>query len=273
MAADAEREAQRMADLFARDTAADRELSQARADSDAKAAQVRADEAMVERAKLELEYCTIRAPFAGRVGGRLAERGDVVRSNETPLVVVNQVRPIYVTFSVAETHLDEIRRYSAAGPLTVEIGFPPDESVAERGTLTFTDNRVDRNTGMIRLRGTFANEDGRMWPGQYVGASLILTMRPDAIVVPTKAVQAGPDGQFVFVVRADRTVKMSPVRVADTLGELSVVESGLTPGQQVVTDGQLRLAPGTEVRVLAGDSPGASQPAEQTAEAAAGGSQ
>jgi len=271
LALDAQREARRVAELFANGTAADRERDQAQADADAKAAQVRADEAMVEQAELELEYCTIYSPLSGRVGARLADPGDVVKANDTPLAVVNQIHPIYVAFSVPEGDLAEIRRYASKGPLVVEARFPQDESGVKRGTLTFTDNQVDRDTGMIRLKGTFANEDGHMWPGQYVDVSLILTTRPEAIVVPTKAVQAGPDGQFVFVVDANRTVEMRPVRITDTFDELSVVESGLKPGQQVVTDGQFRLTPGTMVEVLPGAPESAGQPAENVAANSAGG--
>lgn len=273
LAEDAKREAQRMERLYAKDNAAERERNHAEADADAKAAQVRADQAMVEQAEQQLEYCTIHAPIAGRVGARLAEVGDVVKANDTALVVLKQIHPIYVSFSVAESHLTEIRRYAAAGPLTVEALFPPDDTATERGTLTFIDNQVDRNTGMIRMRGTFSNKDKAMWPGQYVDVSLILTTRPNAIVVPTRAVQAGPHGQYVFVVKPDKTVEMTPVKIADALDDSSVVESGLSPGQEVVTDGQLRLAPGSRVTILTDASTSASELAARVAAAGAGASQ
>lgn len=271
MALDAEREAKRVAGLFSNDNASDRERDEARADADAKAAQVQADEAMMEQAELDLEYCTIRAPLTGRVGARLVDPGDIVKDNDTALVVVNQIDPIYVSFSVAERHLSEIRRYAATGALTVEARYPQGDETVEHGTLTFTDNEVDRSTGMIRLKGTFANASGRMWPGQFVNVSLVLTTRPQAIVTPTKAIQAGPEGQFVYVVDAKQTVEMRPVRIADALDGLTVVESGVAPGERVVTDGQLRLVPGAEVKVLADESASASQPADGASNATNGG--
>jgi multidrug efflux system membrane fusion protein len=271
LALDALREAHREAELFDKGIAADRERDQAQADADAKAAQVHADQAMVERAELDLEYCTIRSPLDGRVGARLVDPGDVVKDNETALVVINQIHPIYVTFSVPERYLAEIHHYASAGPLVVEARFPRGDNTVERGTLTFIDNQVDPSTGMIRLKGTFANEDRHMWPGQYVDASLILKTRPNAIVVPSQAVQAGPEGEYVFVVDANRTVEMRPVRTADTLDGLSVVESGLKPGEEVVTDGQLRLVPGAAVKVLPGEPASASQPAENVPAGGIGG--
>lgn len=271
LALDAQREARREQELFAKGTAADRERDQAQADADAKSAQVRADEAMVEQAKLDLEYCTIRSPLDGRVGARLVDPGDVVKVDDTPLVVVNQIHPIYVTFSVAERYLAEIRRYAAVAPLVVEARFPQSDDTVERGVMTFTDNRVDQTTGMIRLRGTFANEDSRMWPGQFVDVSLILTTRPDAIVVPTRAVETGPDGRFVFVVDTNHAARMRPVQVAGTLDGLSVIKSGLTAGEQVVTDGQLRLTPGAAVKIVTDEGPSTDQSADNAPAAAGGG--
>ena len=226
---------------------------------------------MVEQAELDLEYCTIRSPVNGRVGARLVHAGDVVKDNETALVVINQIHPIYVTFSVPERYLAEIHHYASAGPLVVEARFPRGDDTVERGALTFIDNQVDPRTGMIRLKGTFSNEDQHMWPGQYVDASLILKTRPNAIVVPSQAVQAGPEGEYVFVVNANRTVEMRSVRTSDTLDGLSVVESGLKPGEEVVTDGQLRLVPGAAVKVLPSEPASASQPAENVAAGGMGG--
>lgn len=270
LALDAEREAHRVARLFAAHNAADRERDQAQADENAKQAQVRADQANVEQAQLELEYCTIRSPLNGRVGARLADPGNIVKENDTPLLVLKQFEPIYVAFSVAERHLADIRRYASEKPLVVEARFPDGDTEPAHGTLSFTDNEVDRSTGMIRLKATFANENGRMWPGQYVNVSLVLTTRPDAIVVPSKAVQAGPSGQFVFVVKSDHTVEMRPVQLADALDGLTVIAGGLSEGEQVVTDGQLRLTPDASVRILPEESQGRDQPAEDTTAAPAG---
>jgi multidrug efflux system membrane fusion protein len=270
VARDAEREAQRVAGLFASGSAADRERDQAQADADAKAAQVKADEAAVESAELELGYCTIRSPVDGRVGARLADAGNVLKENETPLVLINQVHPIYVSFSVAERHLATIRQYMAAGPLAVEARVPRSDAPPEQGKLTFVDNEVDRTTGMIRLKGTFANGDNRLWPGQYVDVTLILATRPNAVVVPTQAVQAGPAGQFVFVVDEQKKVEMRPVSVGDALDGWSVVLSGLKAGEEVVTDGQLRLTPGAVVAPLPEEPGGTTQPARADAPTSAG---
>jgi multidrug efflux system membrane fusion protein len=260
LARDAESEARWVGGLFASGSAADRERDQAEAQAEAKEAQVKADEAAVEAAELELEYCTIRSPLDGRVGALLTDQGNVVEANVTQLVVINQVHPIYVSFSVAERHLSSIRHYQTAGPLTVEVHVPQSDAAAEQGKLTFVDNQVDPTTGMIRLKGTFANERSRLWPGQFVDVSLILTMRPGAVVVPTQAVQAGPEGQFVFVVNDQSKVDMRSVSIGDTLGALSVVQSGLKPGEQVVTDGQLRLTPGAAVAPIPGESGSTTQP-------------
>ncbi len=271
LAADAERDARRLENLYEKGTANSEERDTARANADAKTAQVHADEAMVEQAQLDLEYCTIHAPLTGRLGARLVDPGDIIKVNDTALVVLNQISPIYVSFSVPERYLEDIHGYAAAGPLVVEARFPHGDDTVERGALTFIDNQVDRTTGMIKLRGTFANEDRRMWPGQYVDASLILTTRPDAIVAPTKAVQAGPEGQFVFVVKPDQTVEMREVHVGEALDGLSVIDSGLKAGEQVVTDGQLRLTPGARVKILADEAPSAAQPAAGLAAGAEGG--
>jgi multidrug efflux system membrane fusion protein len=262
LARDAQREARRIAGLYAKGSAADREYSQTQADAEAKAAQVKADEAAVASAELELAYCTIRSPLDGRIGARLADPGNVVKINETELAVINQVHPIYVSFSLAERHLATIREHMASGPLAVEVRVPQSDGPVERGELTFVDNQVDPTTGMIRLKGTFANEHGRLWPGQYVDVALILVVRPSAIVVPTQAVQTGPQGLFVFVVDNHQKVEMRSVSIGDALEGVSVVESGLKPGEQVVIDGQLRLTAGAKVTLIHGAAHGTTSPAQ-----------
>jgi len=261
LAQDAEREANRVTDLFTKNMAADRERDQARANSDAVRAQVQADEAAVENAKLRLEYCTIRSPIDGRAGVRLVDVGNIVEANKTALVTLNQISPIFVTFSVAERHLSLIKQQMQAAPLAVETRFADEPSDPIIGRLAFVDNQVDTLTGMVRLKATFPNEDHRLWPGRFVNVALTISKQQDAVVVPTSAVQTGQRGTFVFVVRGDSTVEMRPVSVGANVHERTVLSEGVQAGEVVVTDGQLRLTPGVKVRSKANaNAEAASQP-------------
>ena len=261
LAQDAEREADRVADLFTKNVAADRERDQARANSDAVRAQVQADQAAVENAKLRLEYCTIRSPIDGRAGARLVDVGNIVEANKTALVTVNQISPIFVTFSVAERHLSLIKQQMQTAPLAVEARFADEPSDPIIGRLAFVDNQVDTLTGMVRLKATFPNEDHRLWPGRFVNVALTISKQQDAVVVPTSAVQTGQRGTFVFVVRGDSTVEMRPVSVGANVHERTVLSEGVQAGEVVVTDGQLRLTPGVKVRSKANaNAEAASQP-------------
>jgi multidrug efflux system membrane fusion protein len=167
------------------------------------------------------------------------------------LVSINQIEPIYVTFTIPEQFLGEVKKYMAQRKLAVAAAVP-NEAQPSIGTLTFVDNTVDRQTGTIRLKGTFDNRDRRLWPGQFVNVTLTLATQPNAIVVPTQAVQAGQQGQYVYVVKADNTAESRPVKVSRTIAGLAVVESGVQAGDKVVTDGQLRLVPGAKVDVRGG---------------------
>ena len=249
LAKDAAAEAAREADLYEQKVATQREYDQSQASAAATAATVQAEQAAVEQARLDLEYCSIRSPFDGRTGAVLTYPGNVVKANEAALVVINQISPIFVTFSVPEQYLAQIRQYQAAGPLPVEAVIPQDEGPSERGTLSFIDNQVDRMSGMITLKGTFQNEDRRLWPGQFVNAVLTLRTLADATVVPTPAIQVGQAGQFVFVVKADQTVEMRPVVAGQELDNRTVIERGIEVGETVVTDGQLRLVPDAKISV------------------------
>ena len=205
--------------------------------------------AAIESAKLDLGYCTIRSPMVGRTGNLVVHRGNIVKANENPpLVVITQIQPIYVSFSVPEQHLSDIKRHMAAGKLEVGASIAKEET-GTRGTLTFVDNMVDRSTGTIRLKATFQNHEKLLWPGQFVDVSLRLSTRPNSIVVPSRAVQNGQSGQFVFVVKPDFTVESRPVTASMSLRGETVIENGLQNGETVVTDGQLRLAPGVKIKV------------------------
>jgi multidrug efflux system membrane fusion protein len=212
---------------------------------------IRADEAMVETAKLNLAYTEIKSPIDGRTGSLMLHEGNVVRSGGTTdstLLVINQIQPIYVSFTVPQQQLPAIKTYMQAGTLQAEA-VPTGEQKAERGVVTFVDNAIDPTTGTVRLKATFPNPEKRLWPGQFSNVTLTLTVDPDAIVVPSQAVQTGPQGQYVFVVKPDSTVETRRVVVKRTQGSDSVIASGLKPGDPVVIDGQPRLQQGTKVEV------------------------
>jgi multidrug efflux system membrane fusion protein len=210
-----------------------------------------ADDAAIAAARLNLQYSKISAPVSGRTGALLAHKGDLIQANgSTPLVVVNQLAPIYVAFSVPGKFLDEIRRAQRATPLKVTArvtGSDTDEAGPETGRLTFIDNAVDPQTGTIKLKGTFANADRSLWPGEFLDVALVLRTEPNAIVVPSVAVQASQQGPYVFVVDGEQKAQMRPVTVSQIEGDESVIASGLRAGEVVVTDGQLRLVPGARV--------------------------
>lgn len=222
-------------------------------------AAVRADEAVVENARLQLSYTAIRAPIDGRTGNLLIHQGNVVKANDVgnPLVVINQVHPIYVVFSVPEQYLDRVKRYRAAGELSVEARGPGSTDRAARGELSFVNNTVDPATGTIQLKATFQNSDNILWPGQFVNVVLTLTTEHGVITVPSQAVQWGQQGSYVFVVKPDLTVENRPVVVAFADGPSSVIAKGLAAGERVVTDGQLRLVPGTRVEIKSEAPPAA----------------
>jgi multidrug efflux system membrane fusion protein len=212
---------------------------------------VRADAAAVENARIQLSYTDIRAPIGGRTGNLLLHQGNVVKANDVgnPMVVINQIHPIYVAFSVPEAELVEIKRYRADGPLPVEAQVPGAPGGVVRGKLTFINNTVDLSTGTIQLKATFENTENALWPGQFVNVALTLTHHPEALLVPSQAVQSGQNGPYVFVVKADSTVEARSVVPGAAHGPDVVITSGLRVGERVVTDGQLRLVPGARVEV------------------------
>ena len=211
-------------------------------------ASIKADEALVEVAKLNLAYTQIRAPMDGRTGNLLVQAGNVVKANEdNPMVVIAQVHPIYVSFSVPEVHLANIKQYRAQGALKVEA-IPADTKRPASGDVTFVNNAVDSTTGTIQLKATFPNTDSALWPGQFVDVMLNLTTEK-AVTVPTQAVQAGQQGPFVFVVMQDNKVAARSVRPGRRLAREIIIEQGVAAGERVVTDGQLRLVPGARVDI------------------------
>lgn len=246
----AREQARRYAELVKKEYVSREQHDQIQASSNASEATVEADRAAVENAKVQLSYCYIYSPVDGRTGDLLVDEGNLVRTNDaTPLVTINQVTPIFVSFSVPEQFLTDIKDGLARGKLKVEAFIPQHESRPEVGELTFFDNTVDRTTGTIKLKATFANPNRRLWPGQFVRVALKLAEQPNAIVVPSQAIQTGQDRQQVFVLKSDSTVELRPVIVSRTLNNDAVIEKGLQPGEKVVTDGQFLLSPGTKVQV------------------------
>lgn len=213
------------------------------------------DRAVLENAKVQLQYATIKAPISGRTGALMVNAGNLVRANDQlPLVTINQVTPIYVSFAIPEPLLPDLRRYMARGTLRVEAKSTNDDNHVAVGTVTFVDNAVDLTTGTIKVKGTFPNGDRQLWPGQFVNVSVRLMTEAAAIVVPSVAVQTGPDGPYVYLVKPDQTVELRPVTVARVVAGETVIKDGITQGDTVVTDGHLRLVPGSRISVKGADA-------------------
>lgn len=221
------------------------ELLQSNAES--LAAAVVADRAAIRNARIQLGYCSIRSPISGRTGTIALQPGNLVKANELTIVTVNQLSPIYVTFSLPEKRLAEIKRGMAGGQLKIEAFIPGQPGATESGTISFLDNVVNPATGTIKLKGIFANKLHKLWPGQFTDILLTLASRQNAIVVPTTAIQTGQQGEYVFVVKPDNTVEMRSITSSAADGEETVVDKGLAAGETVVIDGQLRLTPGATV--------------------------
>ena len=213
-------------------------------------AALEADMAVAANARLNLGYCEIKAPLSGRTGNLLVHAGNLVKVNDVPLVIIHQLAPVFVNFAVPEQHLASIRRLSAAGKLPVRVFAQDNPDHPANGTLAVIDNEVDTATGTIHLKGAFANADGVLWPGQFVTVVLTLDTIPDAVLVPTEAVQSGQKGQFVYIVKADSTVESRPVTPGRAYGNRMIIDQGVAAGEMVVIDGQMRLAPGARVRVV-----------------------
>jgi len=217
-----------------------------------------ADKAAVETARLNLDYCEIRSPIDGRTGSLQVKVGTLIKAQaDTGMVTINQLAPAYVTFSVPEDQLAQIRRAMGQGPLAMAAEVPNDSTGPAHGQLRFIDNAVDSTTGAIKLKGEFSNQERKLWPGQFVNVVLTVGTVAKATVVPSEAIQTGQQGQYAFVVKADQTVENRVVTIGRTLGPETEVVKGIAPGETVVTDGQLRLIPGFKVEVVKG-APGAS---------------
>jgi len=217
-------------------------------------AALESDRAAVERAKLDLGYCEIRTPISGRTGNRLVHPGNVVKANDTTLIVINQIVPIFVAFGVPERQLDIIAAKNAARRLPVRASFEDADKIVH-GTLTVIDNKVDPATGMIRLKGAFNNDERLLWPGRFVNVVLTLDTQK-ATVVPAEAIQAGQQGPFVYIVKQDQSVEPRPVTAGRGAGSKVIIEKGVAPGETVVTDGQSRLYPGAHIQAASAPKAG-----------------
>lgn len=225
------------------------EYDAAMANAEAADATVAADRAAVDSAKVQLQYTKIYAPISGRTGNLMVHEGNLVKANDVDLVTINQISPIDVEFAVPEQQLPEIKKRMAARPLDVMAVLKDEPGQPLDGRLTFIDNAVDPTTATIKLKATFTNQDRRLWPGQFVDVVLTLSKEPNAIVVPSQAVQTGQNGQFVFIVKSDMTAQVRNVNIGRSDGQQTIITSGLKPGETVVTDGQLRLTDGAKVEI------------------------
>ena len=240
----------RYEELIKRDYVTRQEYDQIHANAAALEATVKAGMALVDNARLQLKYCFIYSPINGKTGNLMEDKGNLIKANaDGPMVVINQIQPVYASFSMPEQYLSEIKKYMSAGKVKVEAFLTKVTDHPEEGILTFIDNTVDITTGTIKLKATFLNKEKRLWPGQFVDVVTTLTTEPNAILVPSQAVQTGQKGQYVFVIKNDLSVESRSVIISRTISGEAVAEKGLQPGEKVVTDGQLRLVPGAKVEI------------------------
>lgn len=242
-------ELKRNADLLAAKIASQEVYDTQKAQVDQLVALVKSDQAAIDNAKVQLNYTTIEAPISGRTGIRFVDEGNIIHSGDSNgIVILTQLKPISVVFTLPEQSLREIQPQQAQGPMTVVALDRDNSTELDVGQLAVFDNQIDTTTGTIRLKATFPNANLKLWPGQFINARLLLAVRTNGIVVPASVVQRGPEGAYAFVVNSDMSVKMAPVKVAQIDRGQALIESGLAPGERVVVDGQYKLQPGSKVR-------------------------
>jgi multidrug efflux system membrane fusion protein len=255
----AESDVQRYGQLVKQDFVTKQDYDQAVATAEALRATVASDQATIDNARLQVAYCTITSPLEGRTGNLNVKVGNLIKADDTPLVIINQIRPIFATVAVPAQYLPAVLKKNA-NPIRVSARASGSSAPPAEGTLTFVDNAVDTATSTVLIKATFANQDESLWPGQFVDVTVILGEEPNRTVVPSPAVQTGQQGQYVYVVKSDDTVELRPVKV-DRLDETdAVIAQGLSGGETVVTDGQLRLIPGAKIVAKEGGTPGAGKP-------------
>jgi multidrug efflux system membrane fusion protein len=249
----AKRDVDRFAPLVVKDFVSHQQYDTAVTNSQALEASAKADEASLENAKVLLTYYTIAAPMDGRIGTIALKGGSNVKANDVPILTINETKPIWVAFSLAQSDFPALRRAMEAGNVEVDVAAPGDSEAPEQGRVEFFENAIDATTGTIALKAVFDNPQERLWPGAFVNVSVKLSIEQDALVVPQAAVQVGQASTYVFVVKADNTAEMRPVVMSRTIAGKSVILKGLEPGEQVVTDGQVRLTNGSRVEIRSAD--------------------
>jgi multidrug efflux system membrane fusion protein len=251
--ANAKLDLQRYTDLAARNFSTKQQLDTQRSLVAQLQAQIQGDQAMVDSARTQLDYTTIASPLAGRTGIRLVDQGNIVHATDaTGLVVVTQLQPISVIFTLPENQRASVQAATAAGPVSIVAISRDDKKQRSEGTLLLVDNQIDQSTGTIRLKGTFANRDGALWPGEFVDIRLLANTARNVVTIPSGALQRGPQGYYAYVAKPDGTADMRPLEVGQIADGIAVVDAGVESGDQVVTSGQYRLQPGT--RIAAGSA-------------------
>jgi multidrug efflux system membrane fusion protein len=249
----AKADAGRYAELIRKQFVSQQDYEQAKATAESLGATVNAGQVAVQNARLNLSYCYIKAPISGRTGSLIAHQGNMIKENaDTAMLIINQIQPIYVSFAIPEQNLAAVRQYMATEKVPVSAVIAGQASNPEVGDLSFIDNTVDKTTGTILCKATFTNEPKRLWPGLFVNVVVQLSSQPNAILVPSQAIQTSQEGQIVFVVKPDLTVEIRPVEVGRPIDGDVIITKGLTPGERVVTEGQLRLVPGATVQIKSG---------------------
>jgi|JFJP01.1.fsa_nt_gi multidrug efflux system membrane fusion protein len=245
----AREQAARYAGLLKEGIVAQDQYDLLRTNAESLAAAVNSDLAAIKSAKIQLGYCTIRSPISGRTGTLTLDSGNLIKANDSPIVTINQISPINVVFSIPEKKMAEVKMAMAAGELKIDALIPDEMGNTETGTLSFMDNAVNPETGMIKIKGVFSNTSRKLWPGQFIDVVMTLSSLKNAVVVPTSAIQTGQQGQYVYVVKPEKTAEVRPVTPGPSTEEETVVEKGLSIGETIVIDGQLRLTPGAAVEI------------------------
>jgi len=242
---------ERNSDLLKKKVIAQQDFDASKYSTDSLQAAVQADQAAIENARTQLDYTQVKSAIDGRTGVRLVDVGNIVHaSDQTGIVVITQLHPISVVFTLPEQNLQEVLNQGGAkGGLKVLALDRGNTSTLDEGTLAVVDNEIDPTTGTVKLKATFPNNELKLWPGKFVNARLVLTTRKDATVIPSSVVQRGPQGTYAYLIKPDKTVEMRPIKVAQTEGNLALVDKGLEPGEQVVVDGQYKLQPGAHVEL------------------------
>jgi multidrug efflux system membrane fusion protein len=246
---DANRQAEMKEGLLKHGAGATDETKRIRAIANSAKAMIESSKANVEKAKLDVEYCSIRSPIDGHVGDLINYEGAIMKANDAVIMNIAQTKPVYVSFSVPQVYLPMIQKYMELGKLYVDARVPAEGGAHERGELTFVDNNISTNSGTVRLKGTFENREGYLWPGQFVDVVLTLAVDKNKIVVPAQAVQAGQEGSYVFIIRTNDTIAIRPVTIERFAGKEAIIKSGINAGDTVVTDGHIRLYPEAKVKV------------------------